>query len=171
MPTCSEDKWSHSIHEVAGHVYAGENGWRTAAAMKAFLGVLQINIRHSWHRPCQHHTLISSHVPAFLTLKFLLMWTNAHLEDVNHLSKLAQQKSVRHVNPVPCDMVASRSDVFSLRALVYSIEFDVSTERLKKRVVRGFLHVFYCFLPGFQDFVWMRFRRLLCSNSQWWSKA
>lgn len=74
-------------------------------------------------------------IPAYCSISHSEPTLN--LEDVKHLPKLAQQKLVlRHVNPVPCDMVASRSDVFSLRALVL-LKFDHSTEQLKRVVQQG----------------------------------
>lgn len=95
-----------------------------------------------------------------------------NLEDVKHLPKLAQQKLVlRHVNLVPCDMVASRSDVFSLRALVYS-SLTIQQSSLKGSFNKGHFNAFYgfstCFLHVFQASRMnpLRFWRLLCSNSQ-----
>ena len=60
---------------------------------------------------------------------------------------------LRHVNLVPCDMVASRSDVFSLRALVYS-SLTIQQSSLKgsfnKGHFMGFLGFSTCFLHVFQ---------------------
>lgn len=82
-------------------------------------------------------------IPAYCSISHSEPTLN--LEDVKHLLKLAQQKLVlRHVNPVPCDMVASRSDVFSLRALVYSSSTIQQSSLIKRVVQQG---AFYGFSP------------------------
>ena len=91
-------------------------------------------------------------IPAYCSISHSEPTLN--LEDVKHLPKLAQQKFVlRHVNPVPCDMVASRSDVFSLRALVYS-SLTIQQSSLKGSFNKGHFDAFYvfstCFLHVFQ---------------------